>query len=1075
MNPLKTISVFIFLAFCSLGKAKPTSNARFIKNAGQWNGAFHTRLTVAGGAVFFEESGYTVHYAEATHHPLHDDDHLNGFASVAWRMRWVNPQKAQTLAYESPDAHRINYINQNGTFSNLKSSHKFTAKNVFPGIDYTWFGNEDDLEYDIRVAPNANPNLIKYYFEGLQDISIAEGSLHLKTAMGTIAEYIPEAYQMINGRKINIRCTYTLNADTVSFNLGAYNTSYPLIIDPVLEFSTFSGSLADNYGATATYDNNGNAYGGGIAFSTGYPVTTGAFQEDFNPNNSVHTVDVAISKFSADGSQLIYATYIGGSRYDVPHSLVVNKLGQLVILGSTGSDDFPLGTNGYQSTFAGGFLENTLITQYGWGSDAFIFILSEDGTQRVNGTYLGGSSNDGINFEHVRNYGDNYRGEVITDNNNNIYLITSAKSYNITSPANSLFDSDSTLDQRALICKYNPNVSTMLWGTFVDGSNEEAGYGLTIFNNELYATGATNSEDLLHASTGLDTTNNGGTDGFLSHLNANTGQIITTSYFGTSALDQCFLIQTDRSGDVYVTGQTKGNIQASNNVYSNASSQQFIAKLNPALSALEWQTPLGSGGSKSDLVPTAFLVDNCYNIYLAGWNGESNKLTTQGSAQGNTTSLPVTSNALQSTTDGSDFYTMVLNRDAQNLVYASYFGGNDHEHVDGGTSRFDPNGIVYQAVCADCSGRGFPTTPGVYAEIAGGTRCNLAVYKIDFQQVVSADIEIDFDADVDTICDALQVTFSNNSINSNKWQWDFGNGYSSSLEEPSTIYENFGTYTITLIATDTLCDISDTATIQLTHNTPSTLQSGFLTEHIACDAQFECKFENQSINGNEYYWDFGDGSTSTLSSPVHQYAAEGTYQIRLIARDTNCNLADTTFGEVVFADTLVKPKARLFSSECSNGTVEASLANDQSYYQYFWKATPESPEIAGREPELVFTTPGVYEVTMRVEDSRCRKTYIDTIPIAISSIAGEVFIPNSFTPNKDGSNEKFALFGDPCTDNSQFLIFNRWGEVVFQSNQPFSYFWDGNFSNGQPAPQGVYTYMLQQGASKKKGLITLIR
>ena len=148
----------------------------------------------------------------------------------------------------------------------------------------------------------------------------------------------PFAYQYLNGKKRKVNCEFHVRENVVEFKFpDGYNDSYELIIDPDIIFSTYSGSVSDNWGHTATYDNDGNLYAGSIAFEIGYPVTTGSFQSDFAGGNT----DICISKFSNDGNNLIYSTYFGGNNNENPHSLIVNENNELYIFGTTGSTNFP--------------------------------------------------------------------------------------------------------------------------------------------------------------------------------------------------------------------------------------------------------------------------------------------------------------------------------------------------------------------------------------------------------------------------------------------------------------------------------------------------------------------------------------------------------------------------------------------------------------------------------------------------------------------------------------------------------------------------------------------------------------
>ena len=200
------------------------------------------------------------------------------------------------------------------------------------------------------------------------------------------------------------------------------------MIDPTVVFSSYSGSTADNWGYTATYDSHGNLYGGGIVFGVGYPLVPalGAYQTDFAGD-----VDIAISKFDATGSFLHYSTYIGGTAADIPHSLYVNDNDELYIFGTTGSADFPVTADAFDTSVNGGpNISLSTSMDFPAGSDIFVAKLSADGTQLPASTYIGGSGNDGVNTASGlrKNYADDNRGEIIVDGNSNVYVVSSTSS-----------------------------------------------------------------------------------------------------------------------------------------------------------------------------------------------------------------------------------------------------------------------------------------------------------------------------------------------------------------------------------------------------------------------------------------------------------------------------------------------------------------------------------------------------------------------------------------------------------------------------------------------------------------------
>jgi len=986
-------------------------------------------------------------------------------------MTWQGSEASQVFfKAEERASYQVNYLkgqNRAHWLQNHRPALALTQKNIYPGVDVRYSGKGEDLKYDIILAPGAHPETIQMHYDGLQDLYLEKGTLHLVTALGTLQEHIPLAYQMVRGKRRSVSCTYVLQGKTVSFQLGRYNPNVPLIIDPVLVFSTFSGSGDNNFGLSATYGKNGEAYGAGVNYGNRYPTTVGAFQGQFAGNTS-NDVDVVISKFSANGSQLLYATYLGGQKVEVPHSIIEDRDGNLVIMGSTGSSNFPTTTDAYMETFQGGDpASNPVFLDFDQGVDIFITKLDSSGSSLVGSTFWGGVGNDGLNQALFHNYGDQSRGEVILTENGHVAIVSNTFSTDITMPQTNTTKSDSSQD--AVVGVFSSDLKNLLWGSYLGGSEADAGYSIIYDRNTLFVTGSTSSRDL----PGGNRDNYGGsTDGFLAVFQADNGTLLSNRFVGTPQRDQSFLVTVDRDGHPYLFGQTNGSIPISAGRYGNGNSRQFIMKLSNNGKSILWQTTIGSGQNKSDLVPTAFMVDRCFNIYLSGWNGNSNRISLFGNSLGDVRNMPTSDDALQSSTDGSDFYLMVLDKDATNLLYATYIGGSDDEHVDGGTSRFSPDGQIYQAVCTNCQGLGFPTTPGVYAPKSGARTCNMNIFKMDFEKIVQAKADVAATLAVDSICAGLRVTFNNNSSNANGYKWYFGNGDSSLSASPEVIYRTPGVYTITMIAIDTVCDLSDTLVFTLENDQVGKPQAQFSADFESCDALFSLQLQDQSQGNNTSLWLLGDGSTATGTTVQHQYTAPGTYTVALIARDTVCHTADTLEQVIHFKDTLVPPQVELAASDCGDGSIEVLVAQDEVRYGYEWLF--EGQSFSGRRPKLVVQQPGYYEAYLRVTDSLCNRQYLDTLSLSIQNISRTTFLPSAFTPNNDGLNDEFEILGNRCSDSDLIRIFNRWGEMIFESQQPYREFWDGRQPNG-PAPAGVYTYMIRTGHSIRRGSLTLIR
>jgi gliding motility-associated-like protein len=333
-------------------------------------------------------------------------------------------------------------------------------------------------------------------------------------------------------------------------------------------------------------------------------------------------------------------------------------------------------------------------------------------------------------------------------------------------------------------------------------------------------TGGTQSPDFPAVAPGLNATFQlGASDGWIAKINPTGTAIVSSTFLGTSDYDQSYFVDTDVDNNVYVVGQTEGTYSIEPlTVYNNPNSGQFLHKLSPDLSTTIFSTTFGTSSGEIDIALSAFLVNECNYIFVSGWGGITN--ISQGGPQSSTTiGLPITANAIQSTTDGSDYYLTMFNENAEALQFATFFGGNSSsDHVDGGTSRFDKRGIVYQAVCASCGGLSdFPITPGVWSTTNNSNNCNLGVFKIDLSILTAH-------ADVFTTpfyCVRDTVRFQNNSNGGISQVWSFGDGNTSTLFEPIHVYDSVGTFNVELIVLDPIsCILSDTAYVEVYIGSP---------------------------------------------------------------------------------------------------------------------------------------------------------------------------------------------------------------------------------------------------------------
>ncbi|MEM9932654.1 MAG: PKD domain-containing protein, partial [Bacteroidota bacterium] len=515
-----------------------------------------------------------------------------------------------------------------------------------------------------------------------------------------------------------------------------------------------------------------------------------------------------------------------------PTSLVVNDQQELFLLGRTNSTNFPVAANAYQPSLNVGPAREAF--------DLVVMHFSEDGTQLLGSTYLGGAGEDGVNGtveinEYTatkHNYGDESRGEIIMAPNGDCVFTASSQSNNFPVSSGAAQPAYGGM-QDMVVVRMTQDMSTIVSSTYMGGNGEDAGYGIKMKSDGSYViAGGTGSNNFPATAGGWQSSFNGGsTDGVVSWISPDMRSIWQSTYLGTSAYDQAYFVELDENENVYLAGQSEGSMpiqpavsSGKTSIYSNPDSRQFILKLSSDLSDMLYATTVGAVGSRvADIVPTAFLVDQCENVYLSGWGGEVNN--GQNGPGGYTFNMPLTSDALQSNTDGSDFYLLVLSRDAELLTYGSYFGGRNSdsrgEHVDGGTSRFDASGQIYQAVCAGCGGEStFPSTPTAFSRTNNSSNCNMAVFKMQFDLsgVIANYLPLDENQDPlpdNAGCAPLTVNFDNISTEKSSlssWLWDFDDsGNTSTVKSPQYTFTQPGRYDVMLILSDPLsCNEADT-------------------------------------------------------------------------------------------------------------------------------------------------------------------------------------------------------------------------------------------------------------------------
>ena len=885
---------FIFLSVLILGlfvHNDGLTQPRFAANKGQFHPNVEFQLDHAAGRFYFQKNKIKYHLFDKNkiHEIKHGetDDPLVNIHT--YETVFLGSNSGEVAGVNEHSFHENYFIGNDSTkWANKVPVYKeIKYNNLYDGIDLHFYEGFGHLKYDFIVKPKQSVKDIKIQFNGLNKMYLKAGHLILETALGNVIEQAPLAYQIIKDQKIEIPSKYMLNENVISFKLlKSYNKKYPLIIDPVLIFSTYSGSSAMNWGQTATYDNSGHLYAGSISFAIGYPTTLGPFQQFFGGGNT----DMCITKFSTDGTSLIYSTYLGGNGPENPHSLVVNDNDELFVFGSTGSPNFPTSTNAYDNTFNGGISWGFIgsYIPYPNGVDIVATKFSSNGNNLLGSTFVGGTDNDGINesganFYNTSGlcnfYADEYRGEIILDSAGNCYIASTTKSIDF--PMVGAAQSSLGGLQDAIVFKLNNDLSSLLWSSYYGGNQNDAAYSLQINSlGDVYITGGTMSGNLNTTSTSSQPNYNGGVDGFIAKFD-NQNNLSAATYVGNGGYNQNYFVQIDINNDVFVFGLTNSAIPSFPAGIYSTSGSQYIQKFTSDLSSISLSSTFGTGSVTKTITPTAFLVSDCGLIYVCGWGGLN--------GTGSTLNLPITSNAFQSTTDAADFYLGVFEEDMQSILYGTYFGGNQSpEHVDGGTSRFDKNGKVYQAVCAGCfTNNDFPTTPGAWSSTNGSTtNCNLGVFKFALEDINTAISVPNYYA-----CIPNSYQFSSLSTGGNLYYWDFGDGNTSNLMSPSHLYADTGVYNVSLIVADSVsCVLSDTAFIQLSVYGED--NAVIIGDSIICPGIVA---NLTGYGGTQYQWSPSTSLSNSTGQQVTAFPATTTTYM-LIATDS-CGI-DTAYFEV---------------------------------------------------------------------------------------------------------------------------------------------------------------------------------
>ena len=561
---------------------------------------------------------------------------------------------------------------------------------VYPGIDMAWYGNSAGLEYDFEVAPGADPSRIGLTFAGAESVSVDGRDLVVETAVGQLRHQPPFAYQESRGVRERVEATYALRGDgTVGFELGSYDRTRPLVIDPQLVYSTLLGGTGSDRGTELAVDAAGHAYIVGSTDSTDYPTTSGAFRDGNSGDR-----DAFVSKLSQDGSSLVYSTYLGTGGQDEGTGIAIDADGHAYVTGRAAWSDFP--------TTPGAFAPNDPSST----ADVFVAKLSADGSSLDYASYLGGR---GI-FEDG--------ATIAVDADGSAYVAGSTDSDDFPTTPGSFQASDPEPGPPAygfdsFVTKFSPDGSGLEWSSYLGSApGGDGAVKIALEGENAFVTGTTGTPNFPTTPGAWRTSAPSApqeSDAFAVKLAADGSGLEYGTYIGGDRPDNGHGVAV-RDGVAYVGGYTQstnfpttpGAYQETDPTAYNGSSEGFALALKPDGSGVEYSTYLGgAGGAQWDEGVSDLTVDDAGRAVAVGRTDSAAFPTTPGAFQ---EADPGTGN--------DDAFVAVLSPAGDDLEYGTYLGGTQGAAEFATGVGLDGAGDVY--VGGLTAAANFPTTEGAY-------------------------------------------------------------------------------------------------------------------------------------------------------------------------------------------------------------------------------------------------------------------------------------------------------------------------------------------------------------------------
>lgn len=651
----------------------------FVQNNGQWNAEALYCLSTPNLSVWCTRTGIVYDHRSAVQSIGSEQRRHRRMAGQVVHMQFAGASKFPGVHPADPVPASFNYFygaDSSAWAHDVPGFRELWYRGVYKGIDLRLYEENGRPRYDLIVQPGGRPDAIALVFDGAEHVRVTDRTVHLELKEGEILQDGLYAYQNGEDGRREIACRFVSRSDgAIGFEMGAYDPSRPLVIDPLV-YSTFVGGTLGDEGYGIALDASSNVYIVGSTLSLNYPTTPGAYETDRHQGS-----DIVVSKINSSGGGMIYSTFIGGEDDDFGYAIAVDPQGRAAITGSTFSNDFPLTAQAWDRTLGG-------------DRDIVVVNLSPTGNALVGSTYLGGN-----------NWDEGYA--VAVDGGGAIYVTGMSTSTDF--PTVGAADDSHNGAQDAVVAKLSANAGNLLYGTFLGGQSSDYGNAIAVDNGGNIYVGGTTGSNNFPAQNSFDNTFNGSagtTDGFIAKI-ASAG-FVYVAFLGGIDNDEVHCLALDGQNEVWAGGATSSptpGFPVIAGAYDNTLNgiDGFVAHVNAAGSELTACTYIGQ--INVDVV-TGLAVDAGRNVYCTGYTQSS--------------SFPTTADGHDRSYNGGDrdafFVKFAPALNTSSLLYGTYLGGSNYD--EGKAIAIDADGNGY--VTGITKSNNFPATAGSYSRTFGG-------------------------------------------------------------------------------------------------------------------------------------------------------------------------------------------------------------------------------------------------------------------------------------------------------------------------------------------------------------------